>query len=143
MQVEKLTSLAREAVNAAQTSALEANHQKLTPEHLLLALLDSENVTAKMLLAKAGGELEAITRELKKVLDSIPEVTGSGVGQLQLDSELAHIFAVAESEAKKRNDQYVTVEVIILSIVKSKSSLGKLLKRFGVEVGPVSVAIDE
>ena len=143
MQVEKLTSLAREAVNAAQTSALEANHQKLTPEHLLLALLDSENVTAKMLLAKAGGELEAITRELKKVLDSIPEVTGSGVGQLQLDSELAHIFAVAESEAKKRNDQYVTVEVIILSIVKSKSSLGKLLKRFGVEVGPVSVAIDD
>ena len=106
MQVKKMTALLRNAMGAAQSAAMNANHQKLTAAHLLAALLDDQNMTAKMLLGKAGGDLVGLAASLKSALDSVPQVTGSGAGQLHLDNELARILAAAEAEAKARHDQF-------------------------------------
>jgi ATP-dependent Clp protease ATP-binding subunit ClpB len=143
MQVDKFTALGRNAIGAAQSAALAANHQKLMAEHILMALLKDDNMTVKMLLAKAGGDSAALSAHLKTALDKVPQVTGGGAGQLQLDADLARILAAVEEEAKVRNDQFIAVDLMILAMAKSTGSVGKLIKAAGFEVGSIIKAIDE
>ena len=143
MQGEKFTALGRNAIGAAQSAALAANHQKLMAEHILVALLKDNNMTVKMLLAKAGGDSAALSAHLKTALDKVPQVTGGGAGQLQLDADLARIFAAVEEEAKIRNDQFIAVDLLVLAMAKSTGSVGKILKAAGFEVGSITKAIDE
>ena len=143
MQVDKFTALGRNAIGAAQSAALAANHQKLMAEHILAALLKDNNMTVKMLLAKAGGDSAALSAHLKTALDKVPQVTGGGAGQLQLDADLARIFAAVEEEAKARNDQFIAVDLMILAMAKSTGPVGKLIKAAGFEVGSITKAIDE
>jgi len=143
MQVEKLTALLRNAMGAAQSAAMNANHQKLTAAHLLAALLDDQNMTAKMLLGKAGGDLVGLAASLKSALDSVPQVTGSGAGQLHLDNELARILAAAEVEAKARHDQFVGVDILLLAMTRSAGAMGKILQKAGIEEAALATAIDD
>ena len=143
MQVDKFTALGRNAIGAAQSAALAANHQKLMAEHILAALLKDNNMTVKMLLAKAGGDSAALSAHLKTALDKVPQVTGGGAGQLQLDADLARILAAVEEEAKVRNDQFIAVDLMILAMAKSTGTVGKLIKAAGFEVGSITKAIDE
>ena len=64
MQSDKFTAIVRNAIGSAQTTALSANHQKLTGEHILAALLKDDNMTVKMLISKAGGDAGAISKVL-------------------------------------------------------------------------------
>ena len=143
MQVEKFTALGRNAIGAAQSAALVANHQKLMAEHILAALLKDNNMTVRMLLAKSGGDSAALSEHLKTALDKVPQVTGRGAGQLQLDADLARIFAAVEEEANARNDQFIAVDLLVLSMAKSTGTVGRLLKATGFEAGSITEAIDE
>ena len=143
MQSDKFTALVRNAIGAAQSAALAANHQKLTAEHVLAALLKDDNMTVKTLLAKAGADSASLSALLKAGLDKFPQVTGSGAGQLQLDADLARIFAAVEAEAKARHDQFIAVDLLLLAMTKSTGSVGKILKKAGVEPATLSAAIDE
>ena len=143
MQSDKFTALVRNAIGAAQSAALAADHQKLTAEHVLAALLKDDNMTVKMLLAKAGADSASLSALLKAGLDKFPQVTGSGAGQLQLDADLARILAAVEAEAKARHDQFVAVDLLLLGMTKSTGSVGKILKKAGVEPAPLGAAIDE
>ena len=98
MQVDKFTALGRNAIGAAQSAALAANHQKLMAEHILVALLKDNNMTVKM-LAKAGGDSAALSAHLKTALGKAG-VTGGGAGQLQLDADLARIFGGCGGRSK-------------------------------------------
>jgi ATP-dependent Clp protease ATP-binding subunit ClpB len=143
MQVDKFTALVRNAIGSAQSAALSANHQKLTAEHILAALLNDDNMTVKMLLAKGGGDSAALSAHLETALDKLPQVTGSGAGQLRLDADLARIFAVVEDEAKTRNDQFIAVDLLFLAMARSTGSVGKLIKAAGFEESSINKAIDE
>ncbi len=143
MQVDKFTALLRNAIGTAQSAALAANHQKLTAEHLLAALLEDENMTVKMLLAKAGGDSVSLAASLKNALDGMPQITGSGAGQLHLDNDLARIFADVEADAKARHDQFIAVDVVLLAMAKSAGSIGKTLKKAGIEEKALAAAIDD
>ena len=143
MQSDKFTALVRNAIGAAQSAALAANHQKLTAEHVLAALLKDDNMTVKMLLAKAGADSASLSALLKAGLDKFPQVTGSGAGQLQLDADLARIFASVEAEAKARHDQFIAVDLLLLAMTKSTGPVGKILKKAGVEAAPLGAVIDE
>ena len=143
MQSDKFTALVRNAIGAAQSAALAANHQKFTAEHVLAALLKDDNMTVRMLLAKVGADSTSLLALLKASLDKFPQVTGGGAGQLQLDADLARVFAVVEAEAKARHDQFIAVDLLLLAMTKSTGSVGKILKKAGVEPAPLDVAIDK
>jgi ATP-dependent Clp protease ATP-binding subunit ClpB len=140
MQSDRFTALVRNAIGAAQSAALAANHQKLTAEHVLAALLKDDNMTVGMLLAKAGADSASLSALLKAGLDKFPQVTGSGAGQLQLDADLARIFAAVEAEAKARHDQFIAVDLLLLAMTKSTGSVGKILKKAGIEAAPLGAA---
>ena len=141
MQSDKFTAIVRNAIGAAQTAALSANHQKLTGEHILAALLKDDNMTVKMLISKAGGDAGAIRKAVDAALAKLPQITGSGAGQLQMDADFARLLGAAETEAKSRHDQYIAADVLLLAMAKSKSSVGKILADAGVSAATLDAAI--
>jgi len=141
MQSDKFTAIVRNAIGAAQTAALSANHQKLTGEHILAALLKDDNMTVKMLISKAGGDARAISKAVDAALAKLPQITGNGAGQLQMDADFARLLGAAETEAKSRHDQYIAADVLLLAMAKSKSSVGKILADAGVSAATLDAAI--
>ena len=138
-QSDKFTAIVRNAIGAAQTASLSANHQKLTGEHILAVLLKDDNMTVNMLISRAGGDAGAISKVVDAALAKLPQITGNGAGQLQMGADLARLLEAAETEAKSRHDQYIAADVLLLVMAKSKSSVGQILIDAGVNaLNPVS-----
>ena len=110
MDFEKYTERSRGFLQAAQTLALRSNHQRFQPEHLLKVLLDDKEGLAAGLIRNAGGDSVAALRGVEAALQKIPQVEGSGAGQVYLAPEMARLFEQAEEIAEKAGDSYVTVE---------------------------------
>ena len=143
MQMDKLTTLVRNAVMAAQNDALARNHQKLTAMHVLTALLADDNVTLRSLVGRAGGDIAALQAGLDKALAAIPSVTGSGADQMQLDMDLARVMQAAEAEARSLNDSFLAVDALLIAMVKSKGEIGKILSAAGLDAGRLATAVTE
>ena len=90
MQTDKFTALVRGAVMTAQNNALAANHQKLTGLHVLAALMGDDNVMARTLIGRSGGDFGALQAGLTKALAAIPAVTGSGADPVSYTHLRAH-----------------------------------------------------
>jgi len=122
MNLEKFTERSRGFIQAAQTIATREDHQKLTPEHLLKALLDDDQGLAANLIKRAGGEPQRVTEAVEAALAKIPKVSGDA-GQIYMDQQTAKVLDEAEKIATKAGDSFVPVERILtaLAVVKSKA----------------------
>ena len=143
MDFEKFTERARGFIQSAQTSALGANHQNLTPEHLLKVLLDDEEGMAAGLLGAAGGRVKDIHQAIGLALGKLPKVEGSNA-QVYLAPETARLFDLAQDLAKKAGDTFVTAERLLQAIaMQSGTSAADALKNGGVTAQALNKAIDE
>ncbi len=143
MQMDKLTTLVRNAVMAAQNDALARNHQKLTAMHVLTALLVDDNVTLRSLVGRAGGDISVLQAGLDKALAAMPSVTGSGADQMQLDMDLARVMQAAEAEARSLNDSFLAVDALLIAMVRSKGEIGKILSAAGLDAGRLATAVTD
>jgi len=144
MDFEKYTERARGLVQAAQTLATRGSHQRLTPEHLLKALLNDDEQISARLLAAAGGDVAGITQACDLALDKLPKVEGTGAGQLYLAPELAKVFEQAEELAKKAGDSYVTVERLLLALsMASATTAAKIITEGGATPQGINSAIND
>src|SRR5256885_16375576 len=87
MDIEKFTERARGFIQSAQGLALRSNNQQLLPQHLLKVLIDDEEGLAARLIRAAGGRPEQVRSENEIAIAKIPQVQGSGSGQVYLRSE--------------------------------------------------------
>ena len=142
MNIETYTERARSILQAAQTLALASDHQKLTPEHVLKALLEDRDQLAANLIRAAGGQPELVAQATDEALRKFPQVTG-GNGGLQLSNEGAKLFADAETGAKKAGDSFVTVERLLIAIAGGKSDAASALKAAGVTVSRLETAVSQ
>src|SRR6201990_3639469 len=145
MDFEKLTDRARGFLQAAQTIALREHQQRITPAHLLKALLDDEQGMAAGLINAAGGDAQAARREVDMLVSKIPAVTGSGATQAPaLDGDTIRVLDQAEQIAKKAGDSYVTVERILLAMALAKNTdVGNALAKAGLTPQNLNAAIDK
>ncbi|MDB2390858.1 ATP-dependent chaperone ClpB [Alphaproteobacteria bacterium] len=141
MQTDKFTALVRNALTAGQNAALNANHQRLTAEHVLLGMLDDDNVMVRSLIGRAGGDGVALRNLIDANLTAMPVVTGSGAGQLQMDNDLARILAAAETEAKNFKDQFIAVDILLLAM--AKGGLKNIFAKAGVTPDRLADAITD
>ena len=130
MNFDSYTERARSVLQAAQTNALAANHQKLTAEHILKALLEDRDQLAANLIRAAGGEPKLVLQAMEDALRKVPQVTG-GNGGLQLSSDAARLFADAEAGAKQTGDAYTTVERLLIAAAMGKTAAADALKAVG------------
>ena len=145
MNLEKYTDRAKGFLQSAQTVAIRLNHQRITPEHILKALLEDEQGMAAGLIRAAGGNPDLATSEVDAALAKLPSVTGSGASQPPgLDNDAVRLLDQAEQIAQKAGDSYVTVERLLLALtLAAGAATGKALARAGVKAEALNEAINQ
>lgn len=131
MDASRLTEKLQEALMAAQSLAKERHHQQLDVEHLLLALLEQEDGLAPRLFALCGADRAQAIRWLQDRLRQKPEVHGAGEGQMYVAPALARLLEGAENEAKRMQDEYISVEHVLLALSHGAEPVARQLASFG------------
>jgi ATP-dependent Clp protease ATP-binding subunit ClpB len=143
MDVEKFTERARGFLQAAATIAIREFHQRITPEHLLKALLDDEEGAAAGLIRAAGGDPKAALAGVEAELAKQPKVQGSGAGQPQLTPELVRVLDAAQQRATRTGDEYVAQDRLLVALAASETPAGRALKAAGASAQALEKAVND
>ena len=142
MNLDKFTERSRGFIQAAQTIAMRDSHQRMTPEHLLKALMDDDQGLASNLIKRAGGAPERVVEAVDVALGKMPKVTGDA-GQTYLDQSTAKVLAEAEKIAKKAGDSFVPVERVLMALALVKSKAREALEAGAVSAQSLNEAIND
>ena len=118
MNAQKLTKKALEAVQSAQSIAIENQNMQIMPEHLLYALVDQEGGLIPQLLKKSGVDTDNMLALLDGAINKIPAVSGSGrePDKIYISPVTDKIFNEAERLANSMRDEYISVEHLMLAL---------------------------
>ncbi|WP_452229527.1 MULTISPECIES: ATP-dependent chaperone ClpB [unclassified Lacinutrix] len=140
MNFNNYTIKSQEAIQQAQQIAQGYGHQQIENEHLFKAIFEVDENVLPFILKKLNVNVAMLQQILEKDLESFPKVTG---GDIILSRELGKTLNEASIIAKKMNDDYVSIEHLILAIFKSKSKIAQILKDQSVTEKGLQAAIDE
>ncbi len=130
MNISKFTQKSIEAVNGCEKLAYEYGNQEIDQEHLLYSLLTQEDSLILKLIEKMEINQEYFLNRVKKDLEKKVKVSG---GKLYISNSLNQVLISAEDEAKQMGDEYVSVEHLVLSLIKNPNSVIKeLFREFGI-----------
>ena len=142
MQFDKLTTRFQQALSDAQSMAIGQDHAYIEPQHLLLSLLQQEDGGTASLLQRSGANVAPLRDALKKSLDRLPKVEGTG-GEVTTSRDLGNLLNLTDKEAQKRNDQFIASEMFLLAALQDKGEIGALLKQHGANRAALEQAINE
>src|SRR2546428_2569702 len=131
MRIDRFTQKMQEALQAAQDIASQFNHQEITNEHFLSALLDQSDGLTQPLLEKIGLPTNRLRERLASELARRPKVQGATV-DLRLSNELRSVLDGAEKEMSKLKDEFTSAEHYLLALTGANVPAAKLLKDLGV-----------
>ena len=140
MDFKNFTIKTQDAIQKAQLLAQELGHQQIENEHIFKAITQVDENVTPFLLKKLNVNTQLFLQILDKNLESFPKVTG---GDIVLSREAGKTVNEASIIAKKMNDEYVSIEHLILAIFKSKSKVAQVLKDQGVTEKALESAIQE
>jgi ATP-dependent Clp protease ATP-binding subunit ClpB len=140
MNLNNLTIKSQEALQQAQLIAQSFGHQQLENEHIAKAILEVDENVTPFILKKLNVNIDLFQKVLDSILNSFPKVSG---GDIMLSREAGTTITEANIIAKKRNDEYVSIEHLLLAIFKSKSKVAQILKDQGVTEKGLEAAITE
>jgi ATP-dependent Clp protease ATP-binding subunit ClpB len=131
MRIDRFTSKMQEGLQEGQSLASQLQHQELTPEHLLLALLRQQDGLARPLLEKLNVKISDVEGALERELARRPKV--SGAAEQYLNPDLNNVLNQAENEMTRLKDEYLSVEHFILALIdRPKTPAGRVLQGLGV-----------
>jgi ATP-dependent Clp protease ATP-binding subunit ClpB len=130
MNLNKFTEKAQEAVVTAQNLASEQNHAEITPEHLLVALVEQSNGIVPSILRRMTIDPARTAADARALLKTLPQAYGADV---RLSPRMNLIFQAAQAEAKRLQDEYVSTEHLFLAIATEtgRSPGAQMLQRLG------------
>ena len=140
MNFNNYTTKSQETIQMAQQIAQGYSHNQIENEHIFKALLQVDENVLPFLLKKLNINIGIVTQVVDKQLESLPKVSGA---ELMLSRETGKSLNEASIMAKNMNDDYVSIEHLILAIFKSKSNVAQVLKDQGVTEKHLKAAIDE
>ena len=145
MNLEKFTDRAKGFLQSAQTVAIRNNHQRISPTHLLKALLEDDEGMAAGLIQRAGGDAKLAVGQVDDELAKVPAVSGGGAQQTPgLDNDVVRLLDQAEQIAEKSGDSYVTVERLLVALsLATTTKAGQILKAANVEAAALNSAIND
>ncbi len=141
MNLEKFTERSRGFLQAAQTIAMRESHQRLTPEHLLKALMDDEQGLSSNLIRRAGGEPLRVQQAVDAAVARMPKVSGDA--QPFTDPALVKVLDEAEKLAKKAGDSFVPAERILMALAMVPGEAKKALDAGAVTAQNLNSAIND
>ena len=144
MDFERLSEKIRGYLQQAQTLALRSGHQSLEPEHMLKVMLDDESGIIIRLLNTIEADSALLKRSCDIALSKLPQVTGSGAGQLRVSTDLSKIIDNALNLAEKAGDKYVTAERVLQAMSLAKTSdIAGYIEDAGITAQDLNKAIND
>jgi ATP-dependent Clp protease ATP-binding subunit ClpB len=133
MDMNRLTQRSQEALQEAQSIAIQLGQTEVDVEHLLRALISDDDGLAPRLFGFAGVDTDALRGDLDAELRRRPSVSGPGAapGQVFVTQRLSRALDAADREAKRLKDEYVSVEHLLLGILEQSSAASRLLQARG------------
>ncbi|OYW09411.1 MAG: ATP-dependent chaperone ClpB, partial [Rhodospirillales bacterium 12-71-4] len=141
MDIEKFTDRARGFLQAAQTIAIRDYHQRVTPEHLLKALLDDEQGAAAGLIRAAGGDPAVAKQSVDAEIARQPKVQGSGAGQPQFTPDIVRVLDAAQQAATKAGDGFVAQDRLLVALAASDTQSGRALRAANADAKKLEAAV--
>jgi len=139
----KLTVKAQEIVQNSLEIAQNYNNQVLEPEHILAALIQESGNIADTILQKTGGNVKRLKVFVNEILEKLPKVSGSGIGNQQMSTSTAKLFDAAAEEARNIKDEYVSTEHLLLALSSSQDKAGQLLRDNGISRETILAALKD
>ncbi|MGL2993620.1 ATP-dependent chaperone ClpB [Flavobacterium sp. TSSA_36] len=140
MNSNKFTIKSQEAIQHSQQLVQSLGQQQIENEHIFKAIFEVDENVAPFLLKKLNVNVPLLQQILDSQIQNFPKVTG---GEIQLSRNANAALNEAEIIAKKMNDEFVSIEHLILAIFGSKSKVAQILKDQGVTEKGLKAAIDE
>jgi ATP-dependent Clp protease ATP-binding subunit ClpB len=143
MNLNKFTEKAQEAVIGAQQLAETLNHPQIEPEHLLVTLVEQEQGVVPALLRKLQLDPAAVAREARAAVGRQPQVHGGS--QVTISPRLKLVVDLAQAEAGRLKDEYVSTEHLFLAIAgeTGRSPAARLLQQHGLTSDRILAALTE
>ena len=132
MNINKFTQKSMQAVQDCEKLAYQYGNQEIDQEHLIVALLHQEDSLFAKLITKMDIQLEYFENRAVQTLEKKVKVSG-GNGQLYVSNALNKVLVSAEDEAKAMGDEYVSVEHLVLSLIRyPNNDVKELFREFGI-----------
>ncbi len=141
MNFNNFTIKSQEAIQEAINLAQSAGQQVIEPAHILVGVLKKGENTTNFLFNKTGVNLSIVNSSATKIIENLPRV--SGAGEPYLSNEAVKVLQNANDLSKKENDQYVSLEFILLALLTTPSQIATLLKDAGLSESELRKAIAE
>ena len=139
----KLTVKAQELIQNSIEIAQNYNNQTIEPEHILAALVQDTGSVAVPILKKVEANISHLIIKVNELLEKLPKVTGTGIGNQQLSQATANLLDLAANEAGKLKDEFISTEHLLLALVSSESKAGQLLRDVGLKHDSVYSALKD
>ncbi|NYT20144.1 MAG: ATP-dependent chaperone ClpB [Methanosarcinales archaeon] len=144
MDLNRFTQKAQEAVQRSFTISARYYNQQTDPEHMFLALMEQDSGLVPTLLNNMGSDTQEIVRKLEEHLSGLPQVSGPGSGQAYVSQSYNRVLDTADKEARSMNDEYVSVEHLLIALLKEKGSPSyRILGEAGIKLEAALQAIKE
>ena len=141
MLPENLTDKLKGFVGSAQGQALRDGHQRFEPIHILKVFMDDPDGLASRLIQVTGADPDKIRSGVNAHLGKMSKVSGGG-SQLMMSPETVKVFSTAEELAQKRGDSFISVELMLLAMLKTNDiEVSKFLKEAGLAADDLEKAI--
>ncbi len=140
MNFNNYTIKSQEVLQRAQLLAQELGHQQLENEHIFKGILEADENVTPFLLQKLDVNLALLQQIIQSTLDNFPKVSGADI---MLSREAVKTVNEATIIAKKMQDEYVSIEHLLLAIFSSKSKIAQILKDQGITKKDLEAAITE
>ncbi|ERJ59153.1 ATP-dependent chaperone ClpB [Sphingobacterium paucimobilis] len=140
MNFNNYTIKAQEVIQKASEIAVGNQQQAIEPAHLLKALLTVDENVVSHLLKKLNVNIGYVTSEVDKLIESLPKVSGTNV---YLSNPTSAVLQKAQSYLKEFNDEYISIEHLLLALLSANDKTSSLLKDQGVNEKDLKLAVKE
>lgn len=141
MTYDNFTIKAQEAILKSQQLAGSLDQQGVDTIHMIKGIMETDEKLAEFLLQKVGINIPVLNRELNKALEKYPKV--SGVDKQYLTNDANQALSRAKKEMKNFEDEYISIELILLGLVTGKDKAATILKDLGATEDTMRAAIHE
>ena len=140
MNINNFTIKSQEVIQRAQIIAQGMENPQIENEHIYKAIEEIDENVLPFILKKLNVNISLVNQILEKDLESLPKVSG---GEILFSKEAGKTLNEANVIARKMEDEYVSIEHLIIALFKSKSKISRILKDQGIQEKELLAAIEE
>jgi len=140
MNFNKFTIKSQEAIQQGQEIARRYENQEIENSHILKGIFEVDENVTPFILKKLGANIDMLKTLTQRIIESYSKVSGS---DFMLSKNASKMLNIASNEATKMNDEYVSIEHLLIAILKTKDTTSQTLKDQGVTEKLLKAAIEE